>query len=99
MMIDFKKAIDENCRLIVCPDCKNENEGFFTGLRVDQKTVPTGWYLYEIRHTETGAFLSLEPNVIVNHMGTFLTQKEILFKKRPDGRLIHYFRGKGSYTF
>lgn len=53
----------------------------FTILRVDPKSVPKGLYVYDIRHSDEDWCepATIEPKVIVNHMGSIITNEEIKF--------------------
>jgi hypothetical protein len=49
-------------------------EGFFADIRVDKKTLPEGWYAYDLREEE-GEICELKNGYIwANHYGTFCTQ-------------------------
>lgn len=58
----------------------------FTILRVDPKSVPKGLYVYDIRHSDEdwGEPATIEPKVIVNHMGAIITNEEIKFPNPDD---------------
>ena len=53
----------------------------FTILRVDPKSVPKGLYVYDIRHSDEDWCepATIEPKVVVNHMGAIITNEEIRF--------------------
>lgn len=98
MLVNFNDVLKECCNqenFIISPGCKTENVGYFTSLRVDRNTIPNGWYAYDIRHGDSGGLYNVEERVLVNHAGTFLTQKPI--KMNKDG--YHCLRGGGGYTF
>lgn len=94
-MITFNEAIRDADMFVVSPDTKREVCGYFTNARVDRKTLPSGWYAYDIRHGDTGNFCTMEPLVVVNHAGTFLCQKEVTMNK--DG--VHWLSRGAGYTF
>lgn len=78
--IPFDEALNDAQKFTLSPMKKAENKGYFATVRVDRSTVPDGWYAYDIRHTGTGAFSTIEKNIAyVNHAGTFLTKHEIDF--------------------
>ena len=80
----------------ISPGCKTENNGYFTNLRVDKKTIPSDWYAYDIRSNENGSIAYIEKDdVIVNHAGTFFTQKPIKFNKKG----VHCLNHGAGYTF
>lgn len=96
--ITFEEVLKE-CNnkenFIINPDCSTENKGFFTILRVDRNTLPEGYYAYDIRYGSGGGFCTIEPNVAVDHAGTFITKTPIEMTKgtyRP-------LSGRGGYSF
>lgn len=54
-------------------------KGLFTNLRVDSKSLPENIKKLSIRHDDEGDewFCSLEENVLVNHMGDFITMYDV----------------------
>ena len=62
----------------------------FTILRVDPKSVPKGLHVYDIRHSDEDWCepATIEPKVIVNHMGSIITNEEITFDN-PDDKYIN----------
>lgn len=94
-MITFDAAMEDAEQLIIAQGCKTEVRGYFTNGRVDRKTLPDGWNAYDIRHGDNGSFCILEPRVIANHAGTFLTEGTVRMNK--DG--YYSLRGRGGYTF
>lgn len=83
------------CRFTVSPGCKTMNKGYYTVLRVDRDTVPEGWYAYDIRHGDSGGLYSVEDFVLVNHAGTFLTQRPM----KMNSRGFHCLRSGGGYSY
>ena len=71
--------------LVLYPGTEEENRCIWSDLRVDRGTLPAGWFAYDVRgDDDSGEICSVEKNyVFVNHCGTLLTQKEIVF---PVGR-------------
>ena len=59
----------------------------FTDLRIEHKSVPDGYHLYEIRHTDDdwGEPCQLARNIMVNYYGTIITNTPIQLP--PDGML------------
>ncbi len=82
---------------IFMPD-KSENAGYFTNFRVERNTLPQGWFAYDLREGDSGKFCTLEPHVLVNHGGTFLTQTEIDFGE-SDYINLSGRKGCGDYSF
>ncbi len=95
MGINFEEALKEASPFIISPGCKTEIEGYFTNCRVNQNTVPEGWYAYDIRHGDSGNLCTVEPMVFVNHAGTFLTRQQMVFGAKGYRSL----NGRGGYTF
>lgn len=60
-------------------------EGYFSNIRVDRRTLPNGWFAYDIREDDaTGDAGTIEDGyVIVNHFGTFLTQTKLELPQEP----------------
>ena len=96
-MITFQEALHDSdgSPMIIAPCCKTEVSGFFTACRVDRKTVPAGWYIYDIRHNDSGRLSTIEEHVLVNHAGCFLCQKPIHMNKHG----YYSLQGRGGYTF
>ena len=58
----------------------------FSDLRLDQKTVPKGLYLYEVRYDdETWEPVQIAKGILVNHLGSVLTCGQL--KIPPNGYL------------
>lgn len=93
--IPFNEAIESADEFVLSPGTKREIKGFFTDCRVDRDTVPDGWYAYDFRHNDNGNLCALEPFVIVNHGGTFLTQQQVTMNEKGYRSL----KGRGGYTF
>ena len=81
MLVSFEEWKKGSAPFIIAPGKSTEVEGLFSSLRLDRKTLPEGWYAYDIRHTDSGAFCTVEEHVAANHMGTFITKKKIEFPK------------------
>lgn len=65
-------------------------EGIFTNARIDRSTLPKGWYAYDLREdTEIAECVEIKNGpIVVNHYGTFLTQKRITELKKKDSSLV-----------
>lgn len=64
--VDVQKEVLEEVELL-------GRTGYFTGMRVDRKTVPEGMHCYELRHGDDwGLPVSVEENVRVNYFGAVL---------------------------
>lgn len=61
-------------------------EGLFTELRVDRKTIPEGWHMYEVRHDDTswGDPVEIAIGVLVNHFGTLLVKEPLKLTPFPE---------------
>lgn len=57
----------------------------FTDLRVAHKDLPAGLYRYDMREGEAEFFGSIEPFVLINHMGAILTKEPFEFEKEYEG--------------
>jgi hypothetical protein len=59
----------------------------FTPIRIDRKTVPEGYHLYEVRHDDDcqGDAVQISLRIVVNHWGSLITRDEIIL--HPDGFL------------
>lgn len=56
--------------------------GYFSNGRIERGELPSGWYAYDFREGDDGDFCALEPEILVNHGGTFVTKKEISFGEK-----------------
>ena len=63
--------------LTIWLDNGQEVKGYYACRRVKPKDVPAGMYKYDIREDDYGDMVSLEPRVIANHYGTFITAAPI----------------------
>ena len=88
MLVEFKEWEKSAQPFIIAPGKSTETEGLFSCLRLNRTTLPKGWYAYDIRHTDSGAFCTIEEHVAVNHMGTFITKKKIEFPKGKDYKYL-----------
>ena len=54
--------------------------GWFSSMRVDKSTLPEGMNGYSLREDpSSGEFMSIEPKVIVDHAGDFITKSALKF--------------------
>lgn len=62
-----------------------DREGLFTCCRIDKDSVPSGYYVYDVRHDDDcqGDPVQICKWVMVNHWGTLLTKKP--FELEPSG--------------
>ncbi len=80
---DIKHWEDLNLEL----DDGTEIVGKFTDMRIDRETVPPKLYAYDLRDADAdGEICQLKTYVLVNHYGTFITNKKI--KNANKGRTI-----------
>ena len=58
-------------------------EGLFVDLRVDRKTVPEGYHMYEVRHSDNdwGEPVEIGEWIMVNFFGTLLTKEPFELEK------------------
>lgn len=69
--VDVQKEVLEEVELF-------GRKGYFTELRVDQKTVPEGMHCYELRHGDDDGFpVSIEGSVRVNYFGAVIFAEEL----------------------
>ena len=75
--ISFDEAYKSEPMAVFRSDGRYVN-GFLEDIRVDRNTVPEGWHAYDIRDNNDGIPCELVNGyVMVNHMGTFLTQEDL----------------------
>lgn len=70
----------------------------FTDERLDSKTIPRGWHLYEVRHADERQLLPAEicDYVYVNFMGSLLSEEPIsFFDEERNGRRFKYIQSDG----
>lgn len=83
----FKEGLNEHDKLIVGPGSENENNGYFSSVRVDRNTLPEGWFAYDFRRNNIGELRTIEKGYVTdNYGGTFLTQNQIRFPKDKYGK-------------
>ncbi len=46
---------------------------------IAQENLPEGLYKYDLRYGDSGDFVSVEPQAVVNHAGTIITKEPIDF--------------------
>jgi len=56
-----------------------DKPALFTPARIDRSTVPSGYYLYEVRHDDDcqGDAVQIASNIMVNHWGSIILREEI----------------------
>lgn len=82
---------------IFTPD-GDDLEGKFTNIRIDRNTIPEGMYAYDLREGDNGEFCTIEKNVMVNHGGTIILEKELNFGEE-DYLLLDDAPGNYGYSF
>ena len=66
----------------------------FSGVRIDESTVPEGYNMYELRSTDDGAYpVELSHFIRVNYFGTILTRANLLNGK------VYRLITPGDYNF
>lgn len=77
----FQKAFDtDNEPFTVFRSGGRRYDGFFSSIRIDRKTVPSDWHVYDLRENEDGdGFFGEIRNgyIFVNHLGTFATKTDL----------------------
>ena len=76
----FKEAVKyDNAPFMVSVNGGGDYVGFFAGIRIDRKTLPDGWYAYDIRGGDSNDDPCEIKNgyIMVNHFGTFCTQDKL----------------------
>lgn len=75
----------------LCLDLKiGETTKSIVGILIDERMqcddVPSDWHVYDIRHADDdwSEPISIEPGVLVNFMGRFLTDQELTFPDTPN---------------
>ena len=73
-----------------------EFDGYVANTRIDRKTVPNGWYVYDLRHDDYGEDVCEIKNayISVNHFASFYTQNKLPLK---EGESL--FRGSNLNEF
>lgn len=67
---DIQTVSFEEVVLFDCP-------ALFTDERLDRATLPAGFYMYEIRHSDDGSPISVEKSVWVDYFGAVLLTKPL----------------------
>lgn len=70
-------------------------EGYFANIRIDRRTVPEDWHVYDIRDEDSNGEPCQIRNgyVMVNHFGTFAAQEDLGI---PDGGSLYIAGGRGD---
>lgn len=80
-MISFEEAYKNEPMSVFRSDGSYVN-GCLSDMRVDRSTIPEGWHAYDLRDNSDGIPCELVNGyVMVNHMGTFLTQEDLGLKQ------------------
>lgn len=95
----YEELTDRMPFAVIDPNGK-EYHGEFTNLRVERESLPKGKFAYDLRHDDEcgGNICELANYILVNHMGTFISDEEIPF---PDEGYIIFSdeEGEWDYTF
>ena len=85
----FQEANEYNEPFTLFLSGGHEYHGFYTDIRIDRKTVPEGWHVYDLREGNGEEWFSELKNGynMVNHMGTFATKEDIGL---PEGESLYY---------
>lgn len=83
MLYDFSKALSDSEFVVIELDDGTILDGLLFDGRVDVETVPSGWHVYYIRRSDDdwGRPISIEPAVLCNFFGVFITNKTLKFPK------------------
>jgi len=76
--------------LTVKLDNGNIYEGRFTDVRVDRSSIPQGLYAYDVRDECDGDPCEVKSFVLVNHMGTLITDSPIPEAEQGEGFVVAY---------
>lgn len=88
MLVDYNAIKNKTRHLIIMSDGVRY-EGEWIDERVNPETIPKGLHWYHCRHADDGSWSepsAIEPRVVVNFSGTFITTKPI---KWPNELLKH----------
>lgn len=55
----------------------NSITGYLSLERIDEGTIPEGWYMYDIREGDYDEPATIENHVMVDYFGTFLTSQKL----------------------
>ncbi len=75
----FQEAFKHDNQKFIITINDKDYHGFFANIRIDRKTLPDGWYAYDMRDGDGDGIVYELVNgyVVVNHMGTFYTQNKL----------------------
>ena len=83
--------INKMDKIVMIDEFAKLYHGEYIDMRLDRSTIPEGKYVYECRHGDHGDWMSpvtIEPSVVVNFTGTYVTDEEIEFKDKEHPRVI-----------
>lgn len=67
----------------------NEYQGEYTQFRVSGDSIPEGYHLYGMRHGDDDMIpCTIEPYVVVNYYGAFITKSEIPLIGKPGNQYL-----------
>lgn len=76
--------------------------GWYADIRLKRYKCPKGYHIYDFRADDHYEYIaSVEPYVLVNHCGTFLTRTRIPFNENGNGDFfpLRYGHYRGSTDF
>ena len=77
-MMTYEEAKKYGEPFVVTTDKGENYEGLFVSVRIDRKTVPDGYGVYDIAdYDSTGIMCRIAKSVMVNHYGTFVCDRKI----------------------
>lgn len=83
ILFDFNEALNDSESVEIELDDDTILEGKLFEGRVDSESIPSGWHVYYIRHSDNdwGKPISIEPAVLCNFFGVFITKNALKFPK------------------
>ena len=72
--------INDDVQGIILTVFNTDYHAVFTNGRIDRKTVPSGYYCYDLRDSDSSnTFCEIADSIVVNHAGCVVTKKPIDF--------------------
>lgn len=89
MLYNYNEAKKWSQKVILfeANEAETQYEGELIDVRINPDTIPKGKFWYHCRHNDEGDWctpITIEPRVLVNFCGTFITDKEITFPNPYD---------------
>ena len=92
-MNNFFKEFSKYCIGIQTADGRKHCiRGWYLDQRFNHRECPKGYYMYEFREDDTdenGYIAFVEPQVAVNHSGTFVARTKIPFEENGNENCFH----------